>query len=278
MPDPATIALARRERRLPHALALVLLSLLASGIVADDPFPDVKETNPDGSLIYCALGKEGIGKGKNCELIVRLPEALKVARTRSPVCRTAGKHGVVVDVGARGGAQTQMALDQNFSVVAVDCQQSEFVRLVQMFGGNEDVVLVNACANRAGEYGFKELYQASGSSSMSRSNIMDHGERRKVEQRKKVTVLSTPLDPYVLSLQKPVCGIKVDVQGLEGAVLDGLSKTIAKWRPVVHMEYDSRWRFTNSSGAVQDMLARGYSCKPKACKICDMVCWPTKRL
>ena len=97
---------------------------------------------------------------------------------------------------------------------------------------------------------------------------MDHGERRKVEQLEKVTVLSTPLDPCACS--EAVCGIKVDVQGPR-AMLDGLSETIVKWRPVVHMEYDSRWRFTNSSGAVQDMLARGYSCKPKACK---SAIWP----
>ena len=269
--------LGRPSARLPllsPLLALVYIAALpqlAAG--ATDPFPHVAQTNPDGSMLTCGNGNEGLGRKRNCDLIVKWTDALKVARTHTKVCQKAGRHAFVVDVGARGGDQTKEALSYNFSSVAVDCQQSEFVRLVAMFGENENVVLVNACANKAGEYGFKELYQALGSSSMSKSNIMDHGERRKVEKRRKVTVLSTPLDPYVTSLNRPVCGIKVDVQGMEGPVLDGLGKTIDLYHPIIHMEYDYRWRYTNTSEAVEALHNKGYQCKPKACKICDMVCW-----
>ena len=124
MPDPATIALARRERRL-HALALVLLSLLASGIVADDPFRT--SGNPDGpDLLRSGQGRSRVRERTRIDR--QIARGYQGRAHGSPVCRNAGKHGVVVDVGARGGHRLR---PRPYPVVAVDRQQSEFVRLVR---------------------------------------------------------------------------------------------------------------------------------------------------
>jgi hypothetical protein len=45
-------------------------------------------------------------------------------------------------------------------------------------------------------------------------------------------------DDYILSLgDQPIDAIKIDVQGYESEVLNGLQETLAKFRPVVWFEY-----------------------------------------
>jgi FkbM family methyltransferase len=66
------------------------------------------------------------------------------------------------------------------------------------------------------------------------------------------SVPTMPLD----DVAAPACHfIKIDVEGMEGEVIAGAEKTIAKWRPILYVEND---RAERSAALIEQIMALGY--------------------
>jgi FkbM family methyltransferase len=194
--------------------------------------------------------------------------ALDFARATKPECKV---DGTVLDVGARGGEQTYEALNASFArVIAVECQADEWYRLRALWRNTPEVQLLHMCASDAAE--LKTLFNAEGATTLDYSQIAGHpGEMQRFRKggRTTDTVVALPLDGLLWTakgvpsshLVGPLCALKVDVQGFERQVLDGLNRSVAHYKPVVYLEYDHRLH-TRGLQPRAWLEARGYVCVP----------------
>jgi len=191
--------------------------------------------------------------------------------------------GIVVDVGANGGCETNLALSHGRQVVAMECLAASYWELLQesRFRTNRNLTLLHACAGSSVNASL--LHLVSDSSSLMVENI-DHGPeaaKAKLAMKKgggarTESVVVVPVD-QLLPPGVPISLIKIDVQGAEGAVLRGLQHTLRHYMPVVtfeylmkHPNYRSRWK-TQGNPADDIMRPLGYSC---FINFVDFICLP----
>ena len=162
-------------------------------------------------------------------------DALQYTRASCPT-------GLVVDVGANGGKETNAAAAYGYQVLSVECLKSEFIRLQKMWDSNDMITLLNGCASNT--LGLQTFHQAAASSSLHQEAISGGPEYIKAKKGgfNVKRTLTFPLDPIVEGYKDTrVCVVKIDTQGHELAVMMGLQSTISKHRPVVLFEYDPRF-------------------------------------
>lgn len=189
-------------------------------------------------------------------------------------------------------------LSANFSTIAVECQAEEYIRIYQLLRYEQLLTLLNLCASNS-EPGLINVLNAEGATTVERSALVRHGEkaRHRASKRKSEPVLSLPLDALVWrkresdgalvpnkGLSHPVCAVKVDVQGHELPVLQGLTETLRRYRPVVYWEFELRLGLT-AFGPLPFLESLGYTCVPNErikhqsgglmpCRsgVCDVTC------
>lgn len=182
--------------------------------------------------------------------------------------------GVVIDVGANGGQQTQAALAAGHTVFAFECLPSAYEVVRRMFERNLKAHVINACVSN--QTGLGTLHLAGSSSSMLADNLENPQKQYKAaqEQRKSLRVIRVPLDDLIDESTGPVSLIKVDVQGAEYEVFSGARRLLLRDRPVVLYEDTSALSAMASklyphpfwtSGSVRSLLEGiGYTCGPAA--------------
>ena len=193
---------------------------------------------------------------------------LDLARAARPESCATG--GTVLDVGARGGEQTIEALKLNFThVIAVECQADEWYRLRGIWRNTPAVTLLHMCAGN--DISLKTLYNAEGATSLMASTIKGHKaevQRHAAALVQSDTVVAAPLDNLLWASagapmrRETLCAVKVDVQGYEWYVLEGLNQTMAYHRPVVYVEYDHRFSYPPAHNPRKWLEQRGYQCIP----------------
>ena len=174
------------------------------------------------------------------------------------------KPGIVVDIGANGGRETNMALQHNRAVFAVECLANAYHSLLDMFVGTKNVTLIHACAGEKTE--MKILHLADDSSSLIPKNVASGTELRKAKRihntrRNNIEhVVVVPLDNLVTT---PVALMKIDVQEFESEVLKGAQQIISNYNPILVHEDQPQF----SKRRVD--LPRGYTCHASGS---DQVC------
>ena len=193
-------------------------------------------------------------------------DALRQAAPRCP-------SGTVIDVGANGGAETELALETTgYAVLAVECLDREATRLAARWARQPRVRLVRGCASNTAR--LLELHLADDSSSLHENAVaasaLEVAKARR-EAARTQSALSFPLDSILSSAQAPVCAVKIDTQGHELYVLHGLRNTLRQHRPVLTFEVDVRF-----GAHVREVLPwvqrRGYVCRPASCEECNPIC------
>jgi FkbM family methyltransferase len=208
----------------------------------------------------------------------QLPEALAFAQ---PKC----SKGLVVDVGANGGKETNAARALGYRVLAVECLVPEYMRLQALWLSDPMITLLSGCASDT--VGLHAFHHASAGSSMHASAIAGEAEMRMHKKTKGLRVTnvpSFPLDPMLEAgplATEPLCVLKIDVQGHEIFVLRGVTKAIIRHRPVVIFEYDPRFG-PQVNETVPYMRGLGYDCAVpnpgkgpgRHCSVCNVLCMP----
>ena len=166
------------------------------------------------------------------------------------------KQGIVIDVGANGGLETELAVKFQRRVVAFECLSTAYSSLVTMFAHTQKVKIYHACVGE--RLKLASLHLAHDSSSMLENNIK-HG--RELEKAKTYgtelmseNAIVVPLD-HVIST--PVALIKIDVQGNEAAVLRGAQQIIKLYKPVIL--YENEVAFEHAGNPLNSLA--GYSCR-----------------
>lgn len=149
--------------------------------------------------------------------------------------------GIVIDVGANGGAQTSTALIYGRKVLAFECLSDAYNAMLKQIGANPSVRLIKACVGS--KVGLAQLHLAQDSSSMF-ANAITHGdEKRKAREQHTAqgrTIEDTVVVPLDLLLREdePVAVVKIDVQGAERNVFEGMKRLLLRWRPGLMFEED----------------------------------------
>jgi len=208
----------------------------------------------------------------------RKPQMLDALQYAQPTC----PQGLVVDVGANGGKETNAAAAYGYHVLSIECLKAEFMRLEAGWKGSDKITLLNGCASD--KLSLQTFHEASASSSLHAEAVSSGPERAKARRggnRVKRT-LTFPLDPIIEGYGgMRVCVIKIDTQGHELMVMKGLRSSITTHRPVVIFEYDPRFGpLVNLT--VPWMQELSYDCaipvvgKPHGdCQVCNVLCMPT---
>jgi FkbM family methyltransferase len=195
----------------------------------------------------------------------------------------AGRPGLVLDVGANGGCESNLALMAGRKVIAVECLASAYWELLQepRFRSHPNLTLLHTCAGAV--VNITTLYLASDSSSLMEENVAHGVEAGKAKKSRKANAnmraeseVIVPLDLLVPAAE-PVALIKIDVQGAEAGVLRGLRRTLARHLPIVTFEYIShhpgyreKWS-TNGNPAHDQLEPLGYACY---IDFVDYICLP----
>ena len=164
--------------------------------------------------------------------------------------------GLVLDVGAHGGRQTLTALKYGRRVLAIDCLHEAYAENLQRLSMHRNLTLVKLCAGASVR--LAKLHLAQDSSSLSESMIWATmgkvNSHRKDAGRRAESVLVVPLDAFVT---EPVAGVKIDVQGAEGEVFEGMRRILSDHRPAIMFEEQ-----TGGSTALESKYLRplGYRC------------------
>ena len=190
--------------------------------------------------------------GRRCAKYPMMASLLEMAKLNE---------GIVIDVGANGGCEMFHALRNGRRVIGVECLGSAYHELLSMsaIGEHPNATLLHVCASNSTR--IADLNLARDSSSLIEANVRKtRSELRKVPTvgRVREPVVLVPLDE-VLSPAEHVAVIKVDVQGTEYEVLQGLRRTIVRDRPLISYEDDAK--FLNSSDLGRMLRELGYSCR-----------------
>jgi len=186
------------------------------------------------------------------------------------------KEGCVIDVGANGGQQSHAALARGRETYAFECLASayEFISKAAAAGVFPNVhkyTLIHGCAGSSVRFG--KLHLAWDSSSMLSENVAQGYESRKANWsttmygRSFADIVVQPLDP-LFPPEKKVALVKVDTQGNEYDVLQGMRQILSRDLPVVQYECmgcvrKKEYGWFKSSGEVRDLLQPlGYKCQP----------------
>lgn len=183
--------------------------------------------------------------------------------TFKAVLSFARSNGTVIDVGAHGGNEIRYALAGGATrVIGVECFPPAYSTLYKMFWNDERVNLISGCA--AADHGLMELNLAVDSSSLIKDNTENHeGARRKRPQgkdRKSLFVQTIKLDDVLRNVNN-IALIKIDVQGAEYMVLEGLKHILTSQQPIVLYEY----YFDKEEKPLKMLKGMGYECQ-MACK------------
>ena len=200
-----------------------------------------------------------------------------------------GLAGAVIDVGANGGAEARIASRAGRTVYSFECLTSAYAELLHdpAYRALPNVTLFHACAGK--DQRMAVLHLAQDSSSLTAANVAHGYELKKARREPTHTepVLVQPLDPYFLRspppappqlAMQPIALIKVDVQGTEASVLEGLRGVIERDRPVVMYEemrvqprYNYAW-FRSDGDPRQWLEPLGYACNKTGGAGVDMFC------
>ena len=155
-------------------------------------------------------------------------DALEFARPRCP------PPGLVIDVGANGGRETEQARHAGYEVVSVECLTREYMKLQERWKDERRITLLNGCASDS--LTLQRFSEAGAGSSLHPEAVSRDEELKNFRKNKErvTNVITFPLDPLIESReQQPVCVVKIDTQGHEISVMRGVERTIRKHKPVV---------------------------------------------
>ncbi len=163
----------------------------------------------------------------------------------------------VLDVGANFGYFSLLLADligNDGRQIAVEPNPQVAAKLrktlaLNGFDGRTRVEEVALSRNPDGEVSFAVSQMNPGG-----SRIVPRGTRR--EGSETITVRSTNIDTMCAKLDR-VDFIKIDAEGAEGDILEGMKETIARHRPMLLMEMNSTRPY--DIGAIFEGLARNYS-------------------
>jgi len=195
--------------------------------------------------------------------------------------------GLVVDVGANGGKEAMAAVHFGYDVLSVECLVSEYSRLAEIWKDEEKITLLSGCASN--RLGLMTFHQAAASSSLHAEAVSGGPEKDKFTQDglRKSRALTFPLDQLIESTyaDKRLCVVKIDTQGHELMVMEGLRTSIEKHRTIVIFEWDPRFGpFVNMT--VPWIRSLAYDCAipvPRKspigdCSVCNVLCMPDVKL
>ena len=212
-------------------------------------------------------------------------KALALSRAAGP-CEGEGD-GLAVDVGARGGGETLLALAYGYNVIAVECSLDAYGSMKQQFSKTgkkaaygDRVDLRYGCAHD--KPGTLQLNLAHDSSSVSKRAVSGDLQLKKALKEQKMhnesvrTVPAIVLDT-LLPEQKKLCAVKVDSQGHEEAVFHGMANALARDLPVLYFEYDTSFLPLDRKSYLPWLHKLGYTCTPPTCLACNILCTPKRR-
>ena len=153
---------------------------------------------------------------------------------------------LAVDIGANIGTYTYHMSRHARRVEAFEPNPDVAWRLRGQFGANVTVNLV-ALSSGYGPATFQIPIAADGGEVTALGSLVDHGW--KPGEARKIIVPMMTLDAYEL---EQVGLIKIDVEGHEEAVLDGAARTIARERPNLLVECESR----HNPGGIERLCSR----------------------
>ena len=187
------------------------------------------------------------------------------------------------DVGAHTGMRTKTFLKLGASVVAVEPQEACLGKLRKKFGGNDKVVLVEKALGK--EEGEVEMMISNVNvlSSLSKQwvdSVRKSGRYAEMAWDRKVMVPVTTLDGLIAEHGKPVF-IKIDVEGYEYEVLQGLTEAVKavsfEFTPefmggalgcIRHFSGIGEYRFNYSTGETMSLCVEEWV---KAEEMCDIL-------
>ena len=210
--------------------------------------------------------------------------ALEISRSIAGPCRTE-TGGFAIDVGARGGSETALALSAGYSVVAVECSEDAFAPFAKLHVNNPKVTAHYGCASD--HSGNATFHLASDSSSLMHHAVSTRKDeikkRPKGNRSKTMTVPLLVVDELLMAANRknePVCAVKVDVQGNELGVFKGMPQIFANHRPVLYFEHAIvNLGRVASKQLIPFIQAQGYHCYPhtaKMCEYCNVLCTPQR--
>lgn len=140
---------------------------------------------------------------------------------------------IVVDVGACHGTYTSFfarKLGATGRIYSIELMPNVFANLEMRFGHHQNIEFVNAAASD--HVGMEDLF-ISGASEM--NNITGAVGQKAGEIR------SITLD-YLLEQHEEISLIKIDVEGAEGKVLNGMTETMKKTKSLlIEVHFDEDW-------------------------------------
>jgi len=211
--------------------------------------------------------------------------ALELSRALPQVGCPSHAGGIAVDVGARGGGETRLALDAGYTVLGVECSADAFKSYANKYSLESRVDAHFGCASN--HSGFATFHIAGDSSSLHQEAVSTREDERK-KRPKKVSsrTVQVPLlvvdellaRSKVAGDGRQVCAVKIDVQGNELGVFQGMVHTLARYRPVLYFEH----AVVNLGKRHAELLipwvqAKGYHCHPHSrivCEYCNVLCTP----
>ena len=120
-------------------------------------------------LLLCGSASAWLDARYNLGHKPQLPEALTFAQPKCP-------KGLVVDVGANGGKETNTARAMGYRVLSVECLVEEYMRLQTQWINDPMITLLYGCASDS--VGLHAFHHASAGSSMHSSAIANENEMR----------------------------------------------------------------------------------------------------
>lgn len=162
-------------------------------------------------------------------LTARLPGARRLRRRRLAFFRRFIHSGeLVFDVGANAGERTELFLALGARVVAVDPQPTCLRRLRRRFGRDPRVTVVDRALGAAPGEAEMLIAEADTISSLSPewvASVRRSGRFADYSWNRRLRVPVTTLDALIAEHGRPVF-VKIDVEGFEDAVLQGLSRPL----------------------------------------------------
>lgn len=134
------------------------------------------------------------------------PQMLDALEFAQPKCPS----GLVLDIGANGGRETNQARAKGYEVVSVECLTPEYIKLADKWKDDPKITLLNGCASNS--MTIQKFSEAAAGSSLHPEAVSSGTEKeafRKNGQRIR-NVMTFPMDPLVESRNElPVCVVKI---------------------------------------------------------------------